>query len=91
MIFPQSSTSTFQGILITDGSSSYAVFIYECGGMEWGGAAIGWQASTSQYNSHSLSGLSSSYTVGCLYSSSYSAIVYTLHRGEYISFMALYT
>ena len=71
-------TNTFQGILITDGSDSYAVFIYECGGMEWGGGMIGWQGNSSNYTSHYLSGSSHSNDIGCLYSSSYSAVVYRL-------------
>ena len=81
-IFIQSTTNTFQGILIADGSSSYAVFIYECGGMEWGGGVIGWQANTSQYNSHSLSGDSNSNDVGCLYSTTYSAVVFRIDDGN---------
>ena len=76
-------TNTFQGILITDGWNSYAVFIYECGGMEWGGGTIGWQDSSSNnasnYMSHYLSGRSNSYDIGCLYSSSYSAVVFRLY------------
>ena len=70
-------TNTFQGILITDGYSSYAVFIYECGGMEWGGGEIGWQASSLQNETHYLTGNNSD-DIGCLYSSSYSVIVYKL-------------
>ena len=81
--FMQSRTNTFQGILIADGSSSYAVFIYECGGMEWGGGVIGWQESLSQYNSHSLSGDSNSNDVGCLYSTTYSAVVFKIDDGKY--------
>ena len=46
--------------------------------MEWGGGGIGWQTSSSQYEVHSLSGDSNSDDIGCLYSSSYSAIVYKL-------------
>ena len=37
----QSTTNTFQGVLISDGSSSYAVFIYDCLKMNWGGGVIG--------------------------------------------------
>ena len=81
-IFIQSTTNTFQGVLITDDSSSYAVFIYECGSMEWGGGVIGWQASTSQYNSHYLSGKSISHDVGCLYSTNYSAVVFKIDDGK---------
>ena len=53
-------TDTFQGTLITDDWNSYAVFTYECGGMEWGGGVIGWQDSSSNYASHYLSGRSNS-------------------------------
>ena len=77
--FLQSITSTFQGILITDGTNSYAVFIYECGGMEWGGGVIGWRDRSTE-DFHDLSGERDSNLIGCLYSSSYSAIVYKLTR-----------
>ena len=79
----QYTTNTFQGVLITDGSSSYAVFIYDCDNMDWGGGVIGWQASTSQYNSHYLSGHSNSNGVGCLYSNTYSAVIFELYNGKY--------
>ena len=46
--------------------------------MEWGGGVIGWQASSSNYTSHYLSGRSNSNDIGCLYSSSYSAVVFRL-------------
>ena len=75
-----SQTSTFQGVLITDGSASYAVFIYECGGMEWDGATIGWAYSSTLYERHNLSGTRSA-EVGCRYSATNSAIVYRLDDG----------
>ena len=81
LFYTQYSTNTFQGILITDDSSSYAVFIYDCGSMEWGGGVIGWQEDLSDYNSHYLSGESDSNDVGCLYSSSFSAIVFKVNDG----------
>ena len=72
--FHQSTTSTFQTVLITDGSSSYAVFIYECGGMEWGGATIGWsETHDSIRETHSLSGRDSS-DIGCT-----NSVIYSLH------------
>ena len=76
----QSATNTFQGILITDDSVTYAVFIYECGGMGWGGGVIGWQAGPSQYASQSSSGESDNNYIGCEYSSTSSAIVYELSK-----------
>ena len=75
----QLTTNTFQTILITDGTVSYAVFIYECGGMEWGGGEIGWRDGSSEQVSHPLSGRSNSNDIGCLYSNTYSAIVYRLY------------
>ena len=81
-VYLQSITNTFQGILITDGSSSYAVFIYECGGMKWGGGVIGWQASTSHYNSFYTSKLSYNNNIGCLYSTTSSAIVFKINDSK---------
>ena len=79
----QFTTNTFQGILITDGFNSYAVFIYECDGMEWDGGEIGWRDGSSEQVSHPLSGSVVSninyIAIGCLYSYTYSAIVYRLH------------
>ena len=80
--FIQYTTNTFQGVLITNGSSSYAVFIYKCGSMEWGGGVIGWQEGSSQYNSHYLSGDSDSNDIGCLYSYNYSAVVFKIDDGK---------
>lgn len=73
-------TSNFQCVLITNDSSSFAVFIYECGGMEWSGASIGWATTTSIYAKHLISG-SVSQDIGCLYSNTYSAIVYRIDSG----------
>ena len=85
-VISQYTTVRFQAVLITDGTSSYAVFIYDCGGMEWGGAEIGWQYNSSLYREHYLSG-SSSASIGCQYSSTYSAIVYRLDRKCFITCM----
>ena len=53
--------------------------------MDWGGGVIGWQASSSQYNSHYLSGDSNSNDIGCLYSNTYSAVVFKIDDGKYAS------
>jgi hypothetical protein len=73
--------STFQAVLITDGYDSYAVFIYQCGGMEWGGATIGWGYSRDLYEEHYLSEASYSNDIGCRYSSTSSAIIYDVYSG----------
>ena len=46
--------------------------------MEWGGATIGWQSSSSNYEAHYLSGDYDNDIIGCLYSDQYSAIAYHL-------------
>ena len=77
----QLTTNTFQGVIITDGSTSYAVFLYHCPSMEWSGnAVIGWQASSFYYRNHPLSGTSDAKQVACLNTttSSYNAVVFKL-------------
>ncbi|CAI8034981.1 Vitellogenin receptor [Geodia barretti] len=75
-------TSTFQAVLITDDYDSYAVFIYQCGGMEWGGATIGWSYSRNLYEEHYLSEAYYSYDIGCTYSSTSSAIIYDVYSDD---------
>ena len=65
---------------MTDGESSYAIFLYECGGMEWGGGVIGWQATPSDYESHHLSQNSDNDEIGCLYSTTTSAVTYPVGK-----------
>ena len=62
-------TAAFQAILITDDSVSYAVFIYECGEMDWNGATIGWADTDSIYEAQPLH-----FSVDC--SRDYATIVY---------------
>ena len=88
-IFPQFDTSTFQAVLITDDYDSYAVFIYQCGGMEWGGATIGWSYSRNLYEEHYLSEAYYSYDIGCTYSSTSSAIIYDVYSGKRTTCMQL--
>ena len=68
MIF-QTQSNTYQGVLITDGANSYAVFIYECGELAEGVAArIGYYISDGEGATaleHPLSGEASS-TIGCV-------------------------
>ena len=74
----QSSRNRFQGILITDGTASYAVFIYECANMMWGGGVIGWQESPSNYVAHQLSGKNNSNSIACLSGETHTAIIYRI-------------
>lgn len=74
-LFFQPVTNSFQCIIATDYLTTYTVFIYECGEMEWGGGIIGWQASASEYT---LSDMSYFSDVAC--PSNYTAIVYRISR-----------
>lgn len=67
--------NTYQAIAITDGLlHSYAVFIYECGGIQWGAdvanglifARVGVSVGGSVISSHPLSGSNGVDTIDCL-------------------------
>lgn len=67
--------NTYQAIAITDGTlRSYAVFIYECGSVQWGGesatgsvfARIGVSINGKIIHSHPLSGNESVDTIDCI-------------------------
>ena len=60
------------------GHESYAVFIYDCDNMGWSGGLIGWQASSTNYVAHDLSGESNNSEIACLYSKQQSAILYRI-------------
>ena len=48
--------NTFQGILLTDGRQSFAVFTYECGLLGWStGAVVGFTGEGGFYGNHPLS------------------------------------
>ena len=67
--------NTYQAVAITDGLMySYAIFIYECGGIQWGGEAamgsifarVGISIGGNVIFSHSLSGNDRVDTIDCL-------------------------
>ena len=67
--------------MITDGTESYAVFIYQCGAVTWhGNATIGFNAGGTWFENHPLSGTFSADSVACLnYNSSvWTSLVYKL-------------
>ena len=80
--FFKSNNSTFQAVVITDGSSSYAVFIYECGKLEWGEATIGW-SDTRIFDEADYSRSSYSTRAGCLNYFDSNTIIYRLDKSEY--------
>ena len=75
----QSNVNRFQVVLIeSTAGDTYAVFIYDCGTMMWGGGVIGWQASSSDYMASDRSGQTDNNDIACSYSRRQSAIVYRL-------------
>ena len=73
--------------MITDGSRSYAVFIYQCGLLQWSGlngfyrhAVIGYNMRGEPFFNHPLSGTSLATNVACTNSptTSWSTLVYAI-------------
>ena len=60
-------TNSYQAILITDGTNSYAVYTYMCGEMEWGSSAvIGFNAAGNYFENHNSSGVPTVSGIACL-------------------------
>ena len=73
--------NTYQGIVITDGNTTYAVFTYQCGLMEWSrGATIGFNAAGQIYENHPFSGSENVHEIACVNSPDleWSNLVYKL-------------
>ena len=59
-------TNTFQGLVITNNSVSYAVYIYKCGLMHWDGeATIGFKADRTYFRNNPLSGRDDADSISC--------------------------
>ena len=62
-----SQNNTWQGLVITDGSTSYAVFTYRCGDMNWAfGPTIGFNAAGDYYVNHPNTGSRNGEEIACL-------------------------
>ena len=73
--------NTFQGIVITDGTTSFAVFTYKCGDLNWGsGATIGFSAAGDLFANHEFTGRPDAHDVDCLNQplSDYVNVIYTI-------------
>ena len=80
-------TNTYQGLVITDFNSSYAVFIYKCYDLEFSGsAAIGFTAGNVLFSNHRISGYRAK-NVACINypESSWVNLVYKLTREDLVS------
>lgn len=74
-------TNTFQGIIITDGNQSYALFTYFCGLLSRSdGGTIGFNSDGNYFRNHPLSGSPRLSEVACLNSprTAWSNILYSL-------------
>ena len=68
-------------VVITDGTESFALFIYQCGAVSWyGNATVGFNAGGTWFENHPLSGTSSVSSVACLNSTGgiWTTLVYKL-------------
>ena len=60
--------NTVQGLIITNGTKTYAVFTYKCNFLSWSGqAVIGFNAGGDYYDNHPLSGLDTAHLVACVH------------------------
>ena len=65
---PTLQTNTFQAILITNGSKSYAVFTYKCDQVSWSDeAGIGFNAGGEYYGNHPFSGQFVANAIDCVH------------------------
>jgi hypothetical protein len=75
--------NTFQGILITDGNHSFAIFTYHCKVLQWsGGASIGFNYNSAYYKNHFLSLSTAANNISCLNFpvSNWTSVIYVLGR-----------
>ena len=80
-LYPLSEPSRFQAVLVTDGTKSYCLFIYNCGFLRFSRAAIGFSASGNFFFNHRHSRSSDSKEVACSNrpDSDWNTLVYALH------------
>ena len=53
--------------MVTDGTNSFAMFLYQCGDLQWsGGATIGFGAGSEFVSNHRLSGTQNVTSIACL-------------------------
>ena len=87
-LFIMHQTNTFQAIVITNGTKSYAVFTYMCNLVEWSDeAGIGFNAAGEFYANHPLSGQFVSNAIDCVHQpdSIWNNVIYDLVPGSVMS------
>ena len=69
IVFSCLQRNTLQGIVITDGNKTYAVYTYHCNDVQWSdGSVIGFNAGGSYYVNHPLSDSISARDIDCVHS-----------------------
>ena len=75
-------TNTFQGIVITDGNKTYAVYTYRCDDIQWSdGSVVGFNAGGSYYANHPLSDSLFARDIDCVHSpgSEWNNVIYDVN------------
>ena len=63
---PNFQVNTYQAIVITNTTKSFAIFTYQCGAMSWhGNATIGFNAGGNFHENHPLSGSAGVSSIAC--------------------------
>lgn len=91
-IFFVSQSNSYQAVLITDGASSYSIFIYQCGLLDSASiAGIGFFINSTHFEEHTLSNSRTSSNISCMSypHSPWSSVLYPL-RGEMFCIMQAY-
>ncbi len=71
--------NTYQAILATDGTSSYAIFTYRCGDINWArGSSIGYNAPGGIFFNHPLAGGTQAAGIDCSGSQTWTNLLYNL-------------
>ena len=82
-------TNTFQSVIVTDGMNSFAIFIYQCGDLQWNGydyeATIGFGAGSEYFSNHWLSGSPYVTSIACLNTpdNQFFSLLYKLTESRY--------
>ena len=81
MILPYYNQDSFQGVLVTDGTKSYCLFLYQCDLLESSRASIGFSSSGNFFFNHQLSLSPSSSEVACgnTPDSNWNSLLYQIH------------
>jgi len=71
--------NTFQAILVTDGTTSYAIYTYRCGEINWARSpSIGFNAAGRVFDNHPLAGNPSASAIDCNGDNMWNNVIYNL-------------